>query len=186
MKWQNHQISTGFIVYAATNDALFVAASIVGAVLPDRVEGQPPKESKAYWKWRKNHRTWSHYPPLYFLFLALLQVVKMYMQSPIAEIFLNLISYVLIGALLHIVEDGICGKVPILSTKKKHGLKLFKVGSWQEYFCTGLIVLSCVIFSYLEVFDEEYQLREKFSQFEDINVETTYERLKDILEERFK
>ena len=188
MKWQNHQIATGFIVYAATNDALMVAASILGAVLPDRVEGQPPKESKSYWKWRKNHRTWSHYPPLYFLLLAFAQVAKIYLQSPIAEIFLNLISYVLIGALLHIAEDGICGKVPILSTQKKHGLKLFKVGSFGEYICTGLIVLGCVAFSFSGVLDEEYQISEKISQFEQIvqikqiDTETTFERLKGILE----
>lgn len=183
MKWQNHQITTGFIVYAATNDALFVAASIFGAVLPDKVEGQPPKESKAYWKWRKNHRTLSHYPPLYFLFLVFAQIVKAYLQSPIAEIFLNIFSYVLIGALLHIAEDGICGKVPILDTKKRHGLKLFKVGSVGEYICTGLIVLSCVIFSFSSVFDEEYKISEKVSQFENIDTDTTFERLKNILGE---
>lgn len=179
MKWQNHHIATGFIVYAATDDALMVAASILGAVLPDRVEGQPPKESKAYWKWRKNHRTWSHYPPLYFLLLAIAQGLKIYLQSPIAEIILNLFSYVIIGALLHIAEDGICGKVPILSTKKKHGLKLFKVGSTGEYICTWLIVFGCVAFSFSGVLDEEYKLSERFSQ---IDTETTFERLKDILE----
>ncbi len=183
MKWQNHQIATGFIIYAATNDALMVAASIMGAVLPDKVEGNPPKDNNAYWKWRRSHRTWSHYPPLYFLSLAFAQVVKIYLQSPIAEIFLNLISYILIGALLHIAEDGICGKVPILSTKKKHGLKLFKVGSFGEYICTGLIVLGCVAFSFSGVLDEEYQLREKFSQFEKIDTETTFQRLKNILGE---
>ncbi len=182
MKWQNHQIATGFIVYAATNDALMVAASIFGAVLPDRVEGNPPKESKAYWKWRKSHRTLSHYPPLYFLFLALAQVAKIYYQNPIAEILCNLFSYTLIGALLHIAEDGICGKVPILSTKKKHGLKLFKVGSFGEYICTGLIVCACVAFSFSGVLDEEYQISEKISQFEQIHRDTTFERLKKILE----
>ena len=180
MKWQNHQITTGFIVYAATNDALFVAASIFGAVLPDRVEGQPPKESKAYWQWRKNHRTWSHYPPLYFLLLAFTQIVKIYFQNPVADIVLNIFSYILIGALLHIAEDGICGKVPILSTKKKHGLKIFKVGSFGESVCTGLIVCACVAFSFSSVLNEEYQLQEKFSQFENINTETTFERLKEI------
>lgn len=184
MKWQNHQIATGFIVYAATNDALMVAASILGAVLPDRLEGNPPQESKAYWKWRKSHRTWSHYPPLYFLLLALAQVGKMYFQNPILEIILNLVSYIFVGALLHIAEDGICGKVPILSTKKKHGLKLFKVGSWGEYVCTGLIVCGCIAFSFSSVIDEEYNISERFSQIEqikNINTETTFERLKKIL-----
>ena len=180
MKWQNHQIATGFIVYAATNDALMVAASILGAVLPDRVEGQPPKESKAYWKWRKNHRTWSHYPPLYFLLLAFAQVSKMYLQSPIAEIFLNLISYVLIGALLHIAEDGICGKVPILSTKKKHGLKLFKVGSAGEYFWAFLIVAACVAFSFREILNAEINLHSLTLPEQNFNITEIGEKLKNI------
>lgn len=158
MKWINHQIATGFIVYAATNDALFVAASIAGAVLPDKVEGAPPKESKAYWKWRKKHRTWSHFPPLYFFLLIIAQVAKIYLQNPIAEIILNIVSYILIGALLHIVEDGLCGKVPIFSTKKKHGLKLFKVGSWQENLFTALIICVCVAFSFREILNAEINL----------------------------
>lgn len=148
MKWLNHQIATGFIVYAATNDALFVAASVAGAVLPDKVEGSPPKESKAYWKWRKKHRTLSHYPPLYFLLLIIAHVAKIYLQNPLAEIILNIASYILIGALLHIAEDALCGKVPILSTKKKHGLKLFKVGSWRENIFTALIICASVAYSF--------------------------------------
>ena len=101
MKWINHQIVTGFIVCTATDDALFTASSIVGAVLPDKVEGSPPKESSAYWKWRKNHRTWSHYPPIYFLLIAAAQYAKNFYSDPAVEIILNLITYALVGALLH-------------------------------------------------------------------------------------
>ncbi len=144
MKWINHQIVTGFIIYAATDDALFVASGIVGAVIPDKVEGKPPAESKAYWKWRKNHRTWSHYPPLYLLLILLVQFAKIYYPLPTVELAVNLISYVLIGALLHIAEDGICGRVPIFTPHGKHGLKLFKVGSWQEYFFAAAIIFMCL------------------------------------------
>lgn len=76
MKWLNHQIVTGFIVAAATDDAIFTASAIVGAVLPDRLEGSPPKESSAYWKWRRNHRTWSHWPPLYIIPIVAAQIAK--------------------------------------------------------------------------------------------------------------
>ena len=113
----------------------------------------------------------------YVVTLSAVVFFTFYFQSPVAEIICNLVSYTLIGALLHIAEDGICGKVPILSTKKKHGLKLFKVGSFGEYVCTGLIVCACVAFSFSDVLNEEYQLQEKFSQFENI---TTFERLKEI------
>lgn len=144
MKWINHQIVTGFIVSTATDDAIFTASSIVGAVLPDRVEGSPPKENKAYWKWRKSHRTWSHYPPIYFALIAAAQVAKNYYPDPTLALVLNLITYALIGALLHIAEDGICGKVPIFKPRKKYGIKLFTVGSRSEYFFAALIILICL------------------------------------------
>ncbi len=146
MKWISHQIVTGFLVYAATDNALFVASSVIGAVIPDRVEGSPPRESRAYWKWRRNHRTWSHYPPIYFALIIATQFAKTQFPNPAAEILLTLLTYILIGALLHIAEDSICGKVPVFKPRKKHGLKLFKVGSWQEYFCVALIIGACLAF----------------------------------------
>lgn len=148
MKWINHQVVTGFIIYATTNDALFVASGIFGAVLPDKVEGAPPKESKAYWKWRKNHRTWSHYPALYLALIAGLQYAKNYYPNEVFALVMDLLSYMLVGALLHIAEDGICGKVPILTPHGKHGLKLFKVGSWQEYFFVALIIAACIFYRF--------------------------------------
>ena len=144
MKWINHQIVTGFIVCTATNDALFTASSIVGAVIPDRVEGSPPKESSAYWKWRKRHRTWSHYPLIYLALIAAAQFAKDYYPDPMLVLAMNLLTYTLVGALLHIAEDGICGKVPIFTPRKKYGLKLFKVGTWREYFFAALIILICL------------------------------------------
>ena len=152
MKWINHQIVTGFIIYAATDDALFVASGILGAVLPDKVEGSPPKESKAYWKWRKKHRTWSHYPPLYLALIAGLQYAKFYYPDPTLGLALNLLTYMLVGAVLHIVEDGICGKVPIFTPHKKHGIKLFKVGSWREYFVAMLIICGCLFYRFGDLF----------------------------------
>ena len=143
MKWINHQIVTGFIVSTATDDAIFTASSIVGAVLPDKVEGSPPKENKAYWKWRKNHRTWSHYPPIYFALIAAAQVAKSLIPNPY-NLIPTLITYALVGALLHIAEDGICGKVPIFTPHKKYGIRLFKVGSRLEYFFVMLIILGCL------------------------------------------
>ena len=143
MKWINHQIVTGFIVSTATDDAIFTASSIVGAVLPDRVEGSPPKENKAYWKWRKNHRTWSHYPPIYFALIAAAQVAKSLIPNPY-NLIPTLITYALVGALLHIAEDGICGKVPIFTPHRKYGIRLFKVGSRLEYFFVVLIILGCL------------------------------------------
>lgn len=144
MKWINHQIVTGFIVCTATDDALFTASSIVGAVVPDRVEGSPPKDSSAYWKWRKRHRTWSHYPPIYLTLIVAAQFAKNYFAEPTVDFALNLLTYALVGALLHIAEDALCGKVPVFTPHGKHGLKLFKVGTWREYFFAALIIAICL------------------------------------------
>ena len=143
MKWINHQIVTGFIVCTATDDALFTASAIVGAVLPDKVEGSPPKENSAYWKWRKKHRTWSHYPLIYIALIAAAQFAKNLVPSPYSLIPI-LLTYVLIGALLHVAEDAFCGKVPIFTPHKKYGLKLFKVGAWSEYVFAALIIAICL------------------------------------------
>ena len=151
MKWINHQIVTGFIVCTATDDALFTASAIVGAVIPDRVEGSPPKESLAYWKWRKSHRTWSHWPPIYLALIAAAQFAKNFYSEPTLAFALNLLTYVLVGALLHIAEDGLCGKIPIFTPHKKYGLKLFKVGAWSEYFFAALIILICLFVRFRDV-----------------------------------
>lgn len=143
MKWINHQIVTGFIVSTATDDALFTASAIVGAVLPDKVEGSPPQESSAYWKWRKKHRTWSHYPLIYIALIVAAQFAKNLVPSPYSLI-PTLLTYVLIGALLHVAEDAFCGKVPIFTPHKKYGLKLFKVGAWSEYVFAALIIAVCL------------------------------------------
>ena len=158
MKWINHQIVTGFIVYAATDNALFVASSIVGAVIPDRVEGDPPKDNAKYWQWRRRHRTWSHYPLIYLTLIGALLFAKDYCQTlginfVTTTPFIDVIIFALIGALLHIVEDGICGKVPILTPHSKHGIKLFSVGSRKEYLCSAIIVLICLT-SRLDNLDE--------------------------------
>ena len=52
MKWANHKLVTTVVVFAGTGNFLYAAYSFFGSVLPDRLEGKPPKESKAYWKWR--------------------------------------------------------------------------------------------------------------------------------------
>ena len=150
MKWINHQIVTGFIVYAATDNALFVASSIVGAVIPDRVEGSPPKDNSAYWAWRRRHRTWSHYPVIYLALIGLSLFAKDYCQTlnasylPTLTLLIDMFMFAMVGALLHIVEDSICGKVPIFTPHSKHGIKLFTVGSWKEYFFSAIIVLICL------------------------------------------
>ena len=53
MKWVNHQVLTGVIVYAATDDMLLTIYSMAGAIFPDKVEGSP--RAGNYWSWRRRH-----------------------------------------------------------------------------------------------------------------------------------
>ena len=54
-------------------------------------------------------------------------------------------TYFAVGALLHIAEDAVCGKVPLLTPGDKHGVKLFAVGSFAEYFFSAGVVLVCYL-----------------------------------------
>lgn len=142
MKWVNHEVVTGVIVYAATQDPLSAVYSMAGAILPDKLEGNP--RSGNYWKWRRRHRGWTHWPVLYVLLLGL----QWQLMDAAPEAFRDLITigvYLCIGALLHIAEDAFCGKVPFLTIKKKIGVKLFTVGSVAEYLFSIVIVLLCYI-----------------------------------------
>ena len=142
MKWLNHEVVTGVIVYTATNDVLCSIYAMAGAVIPDKLEGNPGTGS-AYWRWRSRHRGWSHWPMIY---IAVGGTLHEYMaaggealwQTPAVIGF-----YLMAGALLHIAEDAVCGEVPLLRPDRKAGLKLFKVGSVAEYLFALAVVLLC-------------------------------------------
>ena len=72
MKWANHKLVTTVVVFAGTGNFLYAAYSFFGSVLPDRLEGKPPKESKAYWKWRSKHRQNTHWTVPYLAIIAIL------------------------------------------------------------------------------------------------------------------
>ena len=143
MKWINHQVVTGVVVYTATADLLLTAYSMAGAILPDKIEGNP--RAGNYWTWRSRHRGWSHWPMLYLLLLGL----QLKVMGGGWDAFMDLGNigvYFCIGALLHIVEDAVCGKVPLFTPWQKVGVKLFTVGSVTEYIFSIVVVLLCYIF----------------------------------------
>lgn len=142
MKWVDHQVLTGVIVYAATDDLLLTVYSMAGAIFPDKVEGSP--RAGNYWSWRSRHRGWSHWPVLYLgiiFFLSHLEEMQL-TSLPTADL-VTIGTYICIGALLHIAEDAVCGKVPFLIPYHKVGIRLFKVGSVTEYLFTIAAVLLC-------------------------------------------
>ena len=142
MKWVNHQVVTGVIVYTATEDLLLTAYSMAGAILPDKVEGNP--RAGSYWSWRSRHRGWSHWPMLYLGLIFFLSRLEEGQLTALPTADLTTIGiYICIGALLHIAEDAVCGKVPLLTPYHKVGIRLFKVGSVPEYLFTIAAVLLC-------------------------------------------
>lgn len=167
MKWINHKILTGVTVYAVTNDIGFSLVSAFGSVFPDFVEGREPIE-KGYRKYSqqyslpKGHRKYSHwfipyavgclcalfYTKRFFagipgsreLFTLLLQ-----RKIPIFPILSLFCLFFFLGCIFHILEDAICGHVPLFNPgKKEFGIRLFYVGSLTEYtvtFSAAIIVI---------------------------------------------
>ncbi|WP_295165089.1 metal-dependent hydrolase, partial [Selenomonas sp. F0473] len=111
------------------------------AVLPDKIEGTPG--SVGWRTWRSRHRGWSHWPLLYLALLGALTHSAGYFFYDAA--FFSVLNWLLIGALLHIAEDAVCGKVPLLTPSEKYGIRLFTVGSFREY----LFVLACIAAVYV-------------------------------------
>lgn len=134
MKWVNHQIVTGVAMYAITDDLLLTGAAVLGAVIPDKIEGNP-WQKRRFWRWNMTHRGWSHCPTVY---LAIIGIIYFCVAQG------TLVSYTslwlrdmgiafFMGAIFHIIEDAFCGKVPLLTPSMKVGVRVFKVGSIWEY-----------------------------------------------------
>lgn len=147
MKWVSHQAVTGVLSYAVTNDLLFTAGAVFGSIIPDKIEGK--REGLLSIGWRSRHRGWSHWAILYIaIFAGLLQYFNI---ENIQSAILNessptrLLFSLLFGALCHIVEDALCGKVPTITPNIKWGVSLFKVGSLREY----IVVIVMIIVIYL-------------------------------------
>ena len=140
MKWVSHITLTATIAYAVSADPMCTAAAAVGAVLPDKIEGAPG--SVGWSTWRSRHRGWSHWPMLYLALIGGIAHARTYFFYDTA--FFAVLTWLLIGALLHVAEDAVCGKVPFLYPTQKVGIRLFTVGSFREY----LFVLVCIVVIY--------------------------------------
>ena len=140
MKWTSHISLTATIAYAVTADPMLTAAAAVGAVLPDKIEGTP--QSIGWRTWRSRHRGWSHWPMLYIALIGGLMQAQQYFFYDAA--FFAVLTWIFGGALLHIAEDAVCGKVPLLYPTQKVGIRFFTVGSFREY----LFVIFCIIVVY--------------------------------------
>ena len=137
MKWVSHIAVTGTIAYAVTTDPMLTAAAAVGAVLPDKIEGTP---GTVGWNtWRSRHRGWSHWPVLYLALIGGLAQARAYFFYDAA--FFSVLTWLFVGALLHIAEDAVCGKVPGIFPMQKIGIRFFTVGSFREYLFAGFCII---------------------------------------------
>ena len=174
MKWINHKVLTGSVIFFLTGNPLSTLISITGSILPDLMEGFNFSSAR----WKKFHRTWSHWIPAYLtvLLLSLLsspsplllnqKLTTLRLNSPLLTYLHELssslhqlantppaalISYFLFflsaGAILHVIEDALTGPVPFIHPYKKNlSLKLFNTGGAAEYLFT---ILSSLFLLYL-------------------------------------
>jgi inner membrane protein len=133
MKWMNHRIVTFSATFAVTGDPAGAIISSLTSVLPDWIEGRELR--------REIHRKISHSVVLYssvFLFLLFFKghSCRVYHLNQVFHdvncLLLSAGIYTLFGALLHILEDAVCGGVPLFFSGRV-GLRLFRVGSAGEY-----------------------------------------------------
>lgn len=144
MKWINHKLITGSIVFIASNDVLLTVSSMVGSIIPDALEF-PPWHYKDKWSYLKQHRKITHWFIPYMIFL----IYILYMRYINGINFLNTIGLgIVLGAIFHIIEDGICGTVPSLNPKKRIGVLLFNTGSIIEYFVSLILFYIAIYIGY--------------------------------------
>lgn len=149
MTWVSHQSLTFSLILALTNNLLFAMVSAVGSILPDWMEGKGHKSQDPYMqeRWRQNHRKLSHWfiPYVIFAFFSLAffdtssgklyatQGLPTFFEMPQSFAFGWIGLALSVGAILHIVQDAISGKVPLLNPKKKSfGVRLIPTRSFKE------------------------------------------------------
>lgn len=147
MKWINHKLLTGTLVYAITGNPIYSLISAAGSIVPDAAEGFPKSENDL--SWRKNHRRLSHWIVPYLLTFFSCQAYSFLHPVPKTlhqfwvlangnltdqlPVLAWLAAASSLGACFHIAQDALCGKVPGLELEKYMGIRLFPVGSLKEY-----------------------------------------------------
>lgn len=146
IKWVNHKILTSSIVFAWTGDFLFTTVAAMGTIFPDAIEGKAKINSEI---WKKRHRKNSHCLSTYvfslFLIISLIVGRLIFCDDDVLYMKIYMIMYwFIIGAILHILQDSLCGQVPLYG-KVWFGHKWFEIGSIKEYVFTYSISGICII-----------------------------------------
>ena len=134
-------------MYITTNDLLLTTSAMIGSIIPDAVEF-PPWHYKDKRDYLKQHRKITHWIIPYLFLLAYI----LYLRNVDGITFINTIGLgVILGAIFHIIEDGICGTVPSLDPRKRIGVLLFKTGAVIEYLLSLVLFYIAIYVGYVKL-----------------------------------
>lgn len=128
----------------------------MGAIIPDYLEGKGflSLNHDARQSWKKYHRTYTHwFIPYLIVFLLSVLILKenpatihplkdssLFSCLPTERPMFWLLSALSVGAILHIIQDAVSGKVPLLNPKiKSFGIRLIPVRSFFEFIVTTVV-----------------------------------------------
>ena len=140
----SHSIVTFATLFVATHNVFIAGSAMLGSLFTDKSEGL---------FWQSSHRSYSHWFVLYVAALAffwtpdVLSVKGMQVwQAGIVQMMRLFFFWFFAGALLHILEDAICGPVPFLYPTKRTTVfpRLFKTGSVGE--CLFVIAYCAIMY----------------------------------------
>lgn len=132
MRWCNHQITTGMLVYAGTGNLAATTLAWVGSTLPDLLEFPLGPLIR--------HRTLTHWPYPYLALFVGLWVWGGWSDNLLPQYG----SYLLLGCLFHLLQDSLspggipCGVTPF---RGKIGLGWYRTFHVSEYVTALLLVL---------------------------------------------
>lgn len=134
-------------MYITTNDLLLTTSAMIGSIIPDAVEF-PPWHYKDKRDYLKQHRKITHWIIPYLFLLSYI----LYLRNVDGITFINTIGLgVILGAIFHIIEDGICGTVPSLDPRKRIGVLLFKTGAVIEYLLSLVLFYIAIYVGYVKL-----------------------------------
>lgn len=151
MKWVNHKITTFSLVLLVTHNFAGSVFAAAGSVVPDALEGHDYSSPR----WKKQHRTLSHWLLGYFavavlcwlliraklkinpFFVSPIKVFSMFSALNSEALLCFLLHagfFMIIGCILHVFEDALSGSVPLLHpTKRTFSIAVMRTGSAMEY-----------------------------------------------------
>lgn len=148
MKWSSHRAVTFTSVLCLTSNLPVAVVSAMGSVFPDEIE------FILFSNWQKHHRKTSHWIPLYLMICAVIYMLLTHfgmLIRSVNDIYIimnmpylmgmlfaggNILFWFFFGCIFHILEDSVCGTIPLTSPNDKTKfIRLFYVGTIKEYVC---------------------------------------------------